>query len=79
MVFIRSAPQAIMERVKRNDKRPLLQLSAGGDYEERLLRHITEMLERRAPQYLRSHFVIDRDGMEADEVSAWIIAYLEKL
>ncbi len=79
VVFIRSAPPAIVERVKKNDKRPLLHLPAGQDYEKRLLSHITQMLEQRMPLYLRSHFLIDRDGLEAEDVAGLIVAYLEKM
>ncbi len=79
VVFIRSAPRMILQRVRNSDKRPLLALPRDDHHEEKLLRHIEAMLGQRHDMYLRSHFVIDRDGMEAEEVAGLIVAYLQKM
>ncbi|RMH63152.1 MAG: shikimate kinase [Calditrichaeota bacterium] len=79
VVFLQSAPQTILQRVKSNRKRPLLDIEPQGDYEQALLRHIENMLKERQTMYLKSHFTIQRDGMEAEETARMILEYISLL
>jgi len=67
-VYIASSPEAILNRVKHTSKRPLLNVSKGKNYEARLLRRITDLLNQRIPTYEKSDIIIERDGMELEEI-----------
>ncbi len=79
IVYIRSSPQAILERVKHSNKRPLLFVPEGPDYQQRLLQKITTLLKVREPVYLQADLVFDRDGMEWQEAAAKLLKQVQKL
>lgn len=67
-VYIASSPEAILSRVKHTNKRPLLDVGEGEKFEERLLHKIKDLLNRRAPTYKKSDIIIDRDGLELEDI-----------
>ena len=67
-VYLASSPEAILNRIKRSNKRPLLDVGEGENFEERLLQRITELLNERIPTYVKSDIIINRDGMELDDI-----------
>jgi shikimate kinase len=67
-VYIASSPEAILNRVKHTSKRPLLNVAKGKNYEARLLARITELLNKRIPTYEKADIVINRDGLELEEI-----------
>ncbi|MEJ2052512.1 MAG: shikimate kinase [Calditrichaceae bacterium] len=71
-VYLASSPEAIMNRVKNSNKRPLLDVGEGEDFEQRLLEKIKELLDLRIPVYERSDIAVERDGLELEEIVALI-------
>jgi shikimate kinase len=67
-VYIKSAPQAIFERVRHSDKRPLLQVEKGDNFDRRLLERIEILLNERNPVYEQADIVFERDGFELEEI-----------
>lgn len=67
-IYISSSPEAILNRVKHTSKRPLLNVRKGKNYEARLLARITELLNKRIPTYEKADIIIDRDGLELEEI-----------
>ncbi len=67
VVWFSASEEVILERVSRNDKRPLLR---GGDPRETIRR----LLERRAPAYARAaHFTIDTSLPSHDEIALAVL------
>lgn len=67
-VYIASSPEAILNRVKHTSKRPLLNVGKGKNYEARLLKRITDLLNQRIPTYEKSDIIINRNGLELEEI-----------
>jgi shikimate kinase len=79
IIYLKSSPESIYERVKHNKKRPLLYAGDVPDAEKIVLNRIKSMLEERAAYYEQADFVIERDGLEAEEVAAKILDFRKKL
>lgn len=63
VIWLNASPEAILERVSRNQERPLLQAADP-------LGTIREMLKQREPLYLATaDFTIDTDGLSPDETA----------
>ena len=77
VVYLKSSPEHILQRVKHTDKRPLLQVAAGQDRDRPLLRRIEELLAQREPIYARADIIIQRDGLEAEEAAERILGELQ--
>jgi shikimate kinase len=79
IVYIESAPRAILQRVKHTEKRPLLNdLSPAGDVETALLRRIKELLDVRRPVYEQADIVFQRDAYEWPEAARLIYRRLKE-
>lgn len=62
VVLLNAKPETILERVKDDENRPLLQGKKDVSF-------ISNMLEQRRPKYERAaDFVIDTDGKDAEEI-----------
>ncbi len=70
LIYIKSAPEKILERVARSDKRPLLKMPEDQQSKNRLLKKIIEMLEQREPVYAKADIVYQRDGLEPEAIVA---------
>lgn len=77
LIYIKSTPENIFERVKHNNKRPLLQMDTGNGFEESLLSRIRDLLKEREPVYLKADIVFERDGLEPNEVVDKLIGKIE--
>lgn len=75
LIYIKSAPQTIYDRVKNSEKRPLLKAMAG----QELLERIELLMDQRAAVYEQAHLIFDRDGLEADEAANKIYQAILKL
>jgi len=71
IIYIQSAPEAVLERVKHSDKRPLLH----GKSNQEKLNLIREMLDERKEVYEKAHIIFNRDGYELEE----LLIKLEKI
>ena len=76
VVYLKSSPQAIFDRIKHTTKRPLLQIDRDENFETNLLTKISDLLNRRRAIYESAHIIIERDGLEPDQV---VDVILEKL
>ncbi len=79
VVYLKSSPLNILQRVKHTDKRPLLKIEDAENYDERLLERISQLLKEREPIYAQADIVVQRDGLEAEEVAQRILAEIKKL
>lgn len=62
IVLLNAKPETILERVKKDENRPLLQGNKNVSY-------ITDMMEQRRPNYEKAaDFVIQTDGKDAEEI-----------
>ncbi len=78
IIYIQSSAQAIFERVKQTDKRPLLNIKRDEHHEERLMQTITELLKQREPLYRQADITLQRDGMEADVIAERLVALIDE-
>lgn len=78
VIYLKSAPQSILQRVRYTDKRPLLDVGQQEDRETALLQRIRELLAKREPVYNKADIVVDRDNMEAEDVAREILKRLNQ-
>ena len=64
LVYIKSAPEFIYERIKHSTKRPLLQK----DDKEKMMARIRELLKQRSALYERADIVYNRDNQTLKEI-----------
>ncbi len=76
VIYLKSSPQAIYERVKHKTHRPLLRIDDTENVKEKILQKIRTMMSERDPIYKQADLVIERDGMEAEEIADKIMEYL---
>ena len=67
-VYIKSSPQAIFERVRHSNKRPLLAVDEQDDFDRALLERIRTLLTGREHLYRQADVIIDRDVMELPQI-----------
>lgn len=77
VVYLKSSPEHILQRVRHTDKRPLLRVASGQDRDRLLLQRIEELLAQREPIYARADIIIRRDGLEAEEAVERILRELQ--
>ncbi len=68
LIYIKSTPERILERVRHTNKRPLLKMEKDGQFEQRLLERIKELSTQREPVYARADIVYLRDGLEPEQI-----------
>jgi len=68
LIYLKSSPQSIMNRIKDSDKRPLLRSDPAESGESSLLNRISQLLESRTDTYEKADIIFDRDGLEASDV-----------
>ncbi len=78
LIYLQSTPENLLQRVKHTDKRPLLNISSASDREHALLQRIRDLLKEREPIYLQADIVVQRDGLEAEQVAEEIITQLNQ-
>ncbi len=78
IIYVKSKPEEILNRVKHSKKRPLLAVPDGPDYEQRLLAKIVDLLNQREPHYLQADLVFDRDGLEWQQAAQQLKNLIEK-
>lgn len=76
VIYLKSSAEAIYERVKHKTHRPLLQVDGTENVKEKVLHKIETMMNERDSLYEQADLVIERDGMEAEEVADKIIEFL---
>jgi len=74
VIYIKSAPEHILQRVSHTDKRPLLKVNRDKPFRDALLEKIKTLLKERKPTYEQADIVVDRDGLEPEA----IVEILEK-
>lgn len=73
IVWLNASPQIILERVKRNDKRPLLR-------NRKTIEDITAMMEARRPIYENAaQLVVTIDGKESRDVAKEIVERIKEI
>ncbi len=78
LIYIKSTPERILERVRHTDKRPLLKIEKDEYFEQRLLKKIKELSTEREPVYARADIVYLRDGLEPEAIVAELNALIHQ-
>ena len=79
VVYLKSSPQSILNRVKDSKKRPLLNIPRDQHFEQNLLKMIEEMLDKRKEIYESAHLIFERDDYEFDDAAEMIYQKIIKL
>ncbi len=74
VIYIKSSPEYILQRVSHTNKRPLLKVDREQPFKEALLQKIVTLLKEREPTYAQADIVVERDGLEPEA----IVTILEK-
>ncbi len=74
VIYIKSSPKHILQRVSHTDKRPLLKVNREKPFKEALLQKIVTLLKERESTYTQADIVVERDGLEPEV----IVSILEK-
>ena len=67
--YLRASVDTLYERIKGDTNRPLLQCENPSE-------RLKELLETREPNYLKSDYVIETDGLDPDDIAEKIIKEL---
>ncbi len=78
VVYLKSSPETILSRVRRNTRRPLLNIKRDEFFEENLLKKINEILADRKEMYESAHIIIARDNLKPQQVAEKIYIEVEK-
>ena len=68
LIYIKSAPSEIWNRIKHSTRRPLLRKDGEEWNKEMYLERIAHLMKEREKGYRMAHMVLDRDGKEVDEI-----------
>jgi shikimate kinase len=78
LVYIKSSPEHIYNRIKHSTRRPLLRNDGQVFSREEYIDKIKNLLKQREKGFLAAHIVYDRDGQEAYECAVKIKFLLKK-
>lgn len=73
LVYIKSSPEAIYERIKDSKKRPLLNVPEGEKFKENMLFKIRGLLNKRAAVYEQADIIIERDFLSLEQIVKTLI------
>jgi len=68
LLYIKSSPIEIWNRIKHSTRRPLLRKDGEEWTKEMYLERIAQLMKEREQGYNQAHLVLDRDGKEVDEI-----------
>lgn len=70
IIYLKTSPEVLFERIKADNSRPLLQ-------NEKPLETLCELLEKREPNYKKADIIVATDGKTIDEILNEIIKNVE--
>ncbi|MCD4691477.1 MAG: shikimate kinase [Calditrichales bacterium] len=73
LIYIKSLPEAIYERIKDSKKRPLLNVPEGEKFKENMLFKINGLLNKRTAVYEQADVIIERDSLSLEEILKTLI------
>lgn len=76
LVYIKSSPEAIYERIKDSKKRPLLNVPEGEKFKENMLFKIRSLLNKRTAVYEQADVIIERDSLSLEQIVKTLIKKL---
>ena len=79
VVYLRSSPSAILERVKDSKKRPLLDIPRDAHFEKNLFKMIKDLLGKRKEIYESADLIFDRDDFEYQDAADRLYQEIVKL
>ena len=68
LIYIKSSPTEIWNRIKHSTRRPLLRKDGEEWTKEMYLDRIFQLMKEREKGYRKAHLTLDRDGKEVDEI-----------
>jgi shikimate kinase len=69
IIYVKSSPHKILERVKDSKKRPLLNIPKDKNFEDNLLKMIKDLLTKRQEIYESADLIFERDDFEYQEAA----------
>jgi shikimate kinase len=79
LIYIKSAPSEIWNRIKHSTRRPLLRKDGEEWTRQMYLDRIIELMKEREEGYNQAHLLLDRDGKEVDEIVEELLAEIDQL
>jgi shikimate kinase len=68
LIYIKSSPAEIWNRIKHSTRRPLLRKDGQEWTKKMYLDRISQLMQEREIGYSMAHLILDRDGKEVDEI-----------
>jgi len=68
LIYIKSSPSEIWNRIKHSTRRPLLRKDGEEWTRQMYLDRIAQLMKEREDGYNQAHLVLDRDGKEVEEI-----------
>jgi shikimate kinase len=68
LIYIKSSPTEIWNRIKHSTRRPLLRKDGEEWTKKMYLARIAELMKEREQGYEQAHLILDRDGKEVEEI-----------
>jgi shikimate kinase len=68
LIYIKSSPTEIWNRIKHSTRRPLLRKDGEEWSKEMYMDRIAQLMKEREEGYHMAHLILDRDGKELDEI-----------
>jgi shikimate kinase len=78
LIYIKSAPTEIWNRIKHSTRRPLLRKDGEEWTRQMYLDRISDLMKDREQGYNQAHLVLDRDGKELDEIVEVLLREIER-
>ena len=79
IVYLKSDPRAILNRIKHSRKRPLLNIAQDENFEQNLLKMIQDLLAKRKAIYEKADLIFDRDPYEYTDAAVHLYQELANL
>ena len=77
LIYIESSPEEIWKRIRHSTRRPLMRNAKQSWDKKSYLQKIGSLLKQRKKGYQSADMIINRDGLEADEVAELILQRLQ--
>jgi shikimate kinase len=78
LIYIKSSPSEIWNRIKHSTRRPLLRKDGEKWTRKMYLQRIAELMEKREIGYKQAHIVLDRDGREVEQIVEELLAEINR-
>ena len=78
LIYIKSEPSEIWNRIKHSTRRPLLRKDGEDWTRQMYLDRVAELMKEREEGYNRAHLLLDRDGKDGEEIVVELLHEIEQ-